>query len=59
MGELILWGPIVTVNRGDNRADVAGRGAMQMPSNKNLDGTEAAKDKDKKPTRLTIYCRRA
>lgn len=43
MGELTLWGPIVTVDKGENRADVAGRGAMRVPSNKNLDGTDAPK----------------
>ena len=53
MGELVLWGPIITVNRGDNRADVAGHGAMQMPSNKNLDGSDLPKDK--KAERVTIW----
>ena len=53
LGELILWGPLVTINRSTNRADVAGNGAMQMPSNKNLDGTDAPKDK--KAGRVTVY----
>ncbi len=57
MGELILWGPIVTIDKGENRADVVGQGAMQMPSNKNLDGTDAPKDK--KSTRVTIYWNKA
>ena len=53
MGELILWGPLVTIDRGNNKTDVAGHGALQMPSNKNLDGTDAPKEK--KGSRLTIY----
>jgi hypothetical protein len=33
----------VTVNQADNHAEVDGLGAMDMPSNKNLDGTPSAK----------------
>jgi hypothetical protein len=43
LGDTIIWGPIVTVNQADNHAEVDGLGAMDMPSNKNLDGTEASK----------------
>ena len=53
MNELILWGPIITIDRGENKANVAGHGAMQMPSDKNLDGTDAPKNK--KAGRVTIY----
>ena len=56
MGDTIIWGPLVTVNQAINKADVDGAGAMQMPSNKNLDGTESTKAKDQgKPERITIH----
>ena len=57
LGDTIIWGPLVTINQATNRADVDGAGAMQMPSNKNLDGTDRAPDKaDKsKSERVTIH----
>jgi hypothetical protein len=53
LSDLILWGPIVTIDQAANRSEVEGDGAMQMPTNKNLDGTDIPKDK---PTpRITVY----
>jgi hypothetical protein len=43
IGETILHGPVITINQTTNRADIEGNGAMEMPSNKNLDGTQSAK----------------
>jgi hypothetical protein len=43
VGDTTIWGPIVTVNQADNKAEVDGLGTMDMPSNKNLDGTPSAK----------------
>ncbi|MBI2807993.1 MAG: hypothetical protein HYX68_23665 [Planctomycetes bacterium] len=51
VGDSIIVGPRVTVNQPENRADVEGQGAMEMPTNKNLDGTETSK----KNTRIRIY----
>jgi hypothetical protein len=51
LGDMVLKGAIVTINQADGRADVDGAGSMEMPSNKNLDGTDAKK----KDTRITIY----
>jgi hypothetical protein len=50
IGELLLVGPIVTINQARNTADVEGKGLMEMPSSKNLDGT----DTKKKNARLAI-----
>jgi hypothetical protein len=38
MGDMKLWGPVVTINQKDNRADVVGFGVLQMPSNSGFDG---------------------
>jgi hypothetical protein len=43
VGDTTIWGPIVSVNQADNHAEVDGLGAMDMPTNKNLDGTPSAK----------------
>jgi lipopolysaccharide export system protein LptA len=51
VGESIVWGPVVTVNQADNRAEVEGNGAMEMPSNKSIDGTQTSK----KNSRITIH----
>ncbi len=51
LGDTTLWGPRVTINQADNRADIEGHGAMEMPSNKTLDGNDTAK----KDTRIRIY----
>lgn len=51
LGDMVLLGPIVTVDQAKNRANVDGPGAMDMPSNKNLDGTASAR----KNTRVTVY----
>jgi hypothetical protein len=53
LNDLVLWGPIVTIDQATNRAEVDGDGAMQMPTNKNLDGTDVAKDKAN--PRITVY----
>ena len=53
MGEMILWGPLVTIDQSTTRTKVDGQGAMQMPSNKNLDGTDAPKSKGK--TTIAVY----
>lgn len=53
LGEMVLWGPLVSINRGENKARVDGRGAMQAASNKNLDGTEIAKSNS--ANRITIW----
>ncbi len=37
-GDMKLWGPVVTINQKDNRADVVGFGVLQMPSNSGFDG---------------------
>jgi hypothetical protein len=50
VGDTIIWGPVVTVNQADNKAEVDGLGAMDMPSNKNLDGSQSTK----KNTRIRI-----
>ncbi|MSQ95014.1 MAG: hypothetical protein EXR98_10730 [Gemmataceae bacterium] len=51
LGDTTLWGPRVTINQADNRTDIEGHGAMEMPSNKTLDGNDTAK----KDTRIRIY----
>ncbi len=43
IGDSTVWGRIVTVNQSTNQADVNGAGAMEMPSNKNLDGSDTVK----------------
>ncbi len=48
--DTIIVGPRVTVNQADNRADVDGNGYMEMPSNKNVDGSDATK----KDARITV-----
>ena len=55
MGDLILWGPLVTIDQLQNRTDVEGAGAMQVPSNKNLNGSESTKDEGKNKPRITIH----
>jgi len=50
IGDLLLKGPIVTINQATNTADVEGTGVMELPSNKNLDGSETKK----KNTRISI-----
>ena len=57
LSDLILWGPIVTIDQAINKADVDGDGAMQMPTNKNLDGSDIAKDKgkDKENPHITVF----
>jgi hypothetical protein len=37
-GEMLLFGPVVTIDQILNRAKVDGRGILNMPSNKTLDG---------------------
>jgi hypothetical protein len=63
LGELLLWGPIVTIDQAINRADVDGDGAMQMPTNKNLDGSDIAKNngngKDKDNPRITVFWKKS
>ncbi len=51
IGDSTLWGRIVTLNQSTNQADVNGSGAMEMLSNKNLDGSETTK----KNTRIRIH----
>ncbi len=55
LSDLVLWGPIVTIDQAINRCEVDGDGAMQMPTNKNLDGTDIPKDKNKPSPRITVY----
>ncbi|MBM3994753.1 MAG: hypothetical protein FJ303_11455 [Planctomycetes bacterium] len=50
VGDTIIWGPVVIVNQADNKAEVDGMGAMDMPSNKSVDGSPASK----KNTRIRI-----
>lgn len=58
LNDLILWGPIVTIDQALNKADVDGDGAMQLPTNKNLDGSDIAKDKKdpaKPSPKITVF----
>jgi hypothetical protein len=50
VGDSIIWGPRVTVDQATNNADVEGAGGMDMPSNKNVDGS----DSKSKNTRVRI-----
>ncbi|MBI1833011.1 MAG: hypothetical protein HYR84_16345, partial [Planctomycetes bacterium] len=50
VGDTIIWGPVVIVNQAENKAEVDGMGAMDMPSNKNVDGSPS----NKKNTRIRI-----
>ena len=51
LGELILTGPMVTINQKDNMAEVKGIGFMEMPSNTGFDGGKPTKP----GTRLTVH----
>lgn len=51
LGDLKLWGPKVTLDQRDNKAEVDGQGALDMPSDKNFDGTRPSKV----GTRMTIW----
>jgi hypothetical protein len=51
LGELIILGPKVTINQKDNTAEVAGAGALSMPSDTSFNGGKPAKAK----TRLNVH----
>ncbi len=51
LGELLLFGPKVTIDQRDNMAEVDGQGAMELPSDTTFDGGKITK----KNTRLTIH----
>src|SRR5439155_15542399 len=51
LGELLVWGPKVTINQKENTAEVTGAGAMSLPSKTSLDGGQAVKAN----TRIEIY----
>jgi hypothetical protein len=53
MGEMVLWGPVVVIDQERNTVTVDGAGAMQLPSNKNLDGTDLPKANAGR--RVTVY----
>jgi hypothetical protein len=55
LGQLKLAGPKIVVNQKDNIAEVEGQGAMNMPSNRNFDGTAAPAEPGKTETRMTIH----
>ena len=50
IGDIILWGPQVMVKQSENQVNIEGAGAMEMPSQTNLDGTNTTKAN----TRITI-----
>jgi hypothetical protein len=50
LGDTILHGPVITVNQNTNHASIEGNGAMEMPSNKKLDGSETGS----KRTRVVV-----
>ncbi|MCI0641882.1 MAG: hypothetical protein L0Y72_11190 [Gemmataceae bacterium] len=51
LGELLLFGPKVTIDQRVNIAEVDGQGAMELPSDTTFDGGKVTK----KNTRLTIH----